>query len=299
MKIGKLVQHYAADIFAYCDRNPGELDNLMDWEYSNRVFGLMFPFCAENDALTAEESVRYWKVPKPGFAAYFFACGKTRLRVTSQWFASYKGQFTDYLLDKRIISSIEEAENLPSHDYVSAVPDIGEYPNTESAAQMDGEVQNVLNRIKRDIAWLENRLTTSPKSSGGNYGGDDAKDFTQYSFNGKGPYGKGRLVLAVIRHWIKENKPANVNVLSAAFPQKLTGVGGNSGLLMSLQKAQMLYRQTGHPRHIMTRNMFDTVITGDNKEYAVSSQWKVLNIRYFINHARKWGYEIKPIASNY
>ncbi|MGI9337154.1 MAG: hypothetical protein ACR2P4_01405 [Gammaproteobacteria bacterium] len=159
-------------------------------------------------------------------------------------------------------------------------------------------MQAVLKRIRHDIAWLEKRLTTPPKESGDNCDGGDAADFTQYFFNGKGPYDKERLVLAVIRHWVREKRTANVNALSMEFPQKLTGAGGSSGLLMSLQKAQMLFQQTGYPQRIMTRGRFDTIVTGDGREYTVSSQWTNLNIRYFIDNARRLGYEIKQFAGD-
>ncbi|MGI9338583.1 MAG: hypothetical protein ACR2P4_08755 [Gammaproteobacteria bacterium] len=288
MKIGEIVRYYAADIFAYCDGDPAELHNLMDWEYSNFVFGLEFPFCAESDALTPEESVRYWKVPKPGFAAYFSACGKSRLRVTSQWYENNRRLFTNYLLDKDIIDDREQVENLTLPRAASAA-DIGAYTDAGDMAQMDEDVQTVLNRINRDIAWLKNRLTIPPKDGG------DAKDFTQYFFNGKGPYGKGRFVLAVIRHWVEENAPANIYELNEAFPQNLTGVGRKGVLLMPLHEAQNIRDKTGHFRHVNTNKRIEFVRTGDGSRYAVSNQWKPSNIGSFINNARNLGYDIRAV----
>lgn len=289
MKIGELVKYYAADIFAYCDSDPAELDKLMDWEYSNYVFGLEFSFCAQSDALTPEESVRYWKVPKPGFAAYFSACGRTRLRVTSQWYENNRGLFVNYLLNKGIIDDREETENLTPR--AASAADIDAYSG--GAVQMDEDVQTVLNRIKRDVAWLENRLTIPPQG-GNNYGGGDYKDYTQFLFNGTS-YNKGRLVFAVISHWVKENAPANIDELNEAFPQNLTGVGRKGVLLLPLYQARGIYDTTGHLRHVHTHKRIEFVRTRDGGRYAVSNQWKPSNIRLFINNARRLGYDIRAV----
>lgn len=94
MKIGKLVQKYIPKIFAYCEKNPNELNNLQNKEYSKQNFGIHFPFCLETYLIATEQSRRYWK-------ASYDVCKKT-VRVTSQWFEYNRPQFETYLLEKGI-----------------------------------------------------------------------------------------------------------------------------------------------------------------------------------------------------
>lgn len=296
MKIGQLVKYYAGDIFAHCEENPDELVNLMDWEYSNRVFDLMHPFCAESNSLTLEESRRYWKVPQPGFAAHFVVCGK-QVRVTSQWYNSSRGKFVDYLVEKGIIHDEAQAENL-SLSRRSAAGQRDRAFVKQEATEMNDEIKTVLNRMKRDIAWLENHIARTQHGGEAVYASEqmqDGKDYTRYRFKGQ-DYGKGRLVLAVVRDWCKENHPQNLAELNAAFPQRLTGVGGQSVLFMPVAQARDNFKRKLHRRHIMTGNSFDTVRTDDGEEYAVSSQWRPENIRRFLDNARdRLGYQIEEI----
>ncbi len=94
MKIGKLVQKYIPQIFAYCEKKPVELNNLLNKEYSKQNFGIHFPFCMEAEIITPEQSRRYWKNP-------YDVCKKT-VRVTSQWFEYNRSHFETYLLEKGI-----------------------------------------------------------------------------------------------------------------------------------------------------------------------------------------------------
>ena len=94
MKIGKMVQKYIPEIFAYCEKNPNELNNLLNKEYSKQNFGINFSFCLEKDLIATEQSRRYWKDP-------YDVCKKT-VRVTSQWFEYNRSHFETYLLEKGI-----------------------------------------------------------------------------------------------------------------------------------------------------------------------------------------------------
>ena len=94
MKIGKMVQKYIPKIFAYCEKNPNELNNLLNKEYSKQNFGINFPFCLETYLIATEQSRRYWKDP-------YDVCKKT-VKVTSQWFEYNRSHFETYLLEKGI-----------------------------------------------------------------------------------------------------------------------------------------------------------------------------------------------------
>ena len=94
MKIGKLVEKYIPEIFAYCEKNPNELNNLLNKEYSKQNFGINFPFCLETYLIATEQSRRYWKDP-------YDVCKKT-VKVTSEWFEYNRSHFETYLPEKGI-----------------------------------------------------------------------------------------------------------------------------------------------------------------------------------------------------
>lgn len=98
MLIGKLVKDHISDIFRYCEtQDRDELFNLMNKEYSKKVFGINFPFCKEvSSIMKDDEYIRFWK-------ADYVVRNKT-LRVSSQWVIGSKDIFLDYLLSKSIIS---------------------------------------------------------------------------------------------------------------------------------------------------------------------------------------------------
>lgn len=103
MKIGKLVQKYIPKIFAYCEKKPVELNNLLNKEYSKQNFGIHFPFCLEAEIIAPEQSRRYWKVS--------YDVSKKTVRVTSQWFEYNRSQFETYLLEKGMVNEEEFKED--------------------------------------------------------------------------------------------------------------------------------------------------------------------------------------------
>ena len=108
MKIGELVRKYIPKIFAYCEKNPNELNNLQNKEYSKQNFGINFPFCLEAEIITPEQSIRYW-------TTRYQVCEKT-LRVTSQWWDSSRYIFMKYLLQRGIVNEEEFEENTSTQE---------------------------------------------------------------------------------------------------------------------------------------------------------------------------------------
>lgn len=112
MPIGELVRYYISDIFAYCEQNLDELGNLMSEEYSNRIFGVSYPFCMETTVVEqTDNNRRFW-------ALEYFVCGKT-VRVTNHWFEPSRSKFVQYLVDKNIINETEVADLLQSINEVN------------------------------------------------------------------------------------------------------------------------------------------------------------------------------------
>ncbi len=135
MKIGKLVQKYIPEIFAYCEENPDELNNLLDEKYSKQKFGINFSFCREATIITGEKSKRYWKRIGP-----YDVCGKT-VRVTNQWFDDNRPHFETYLKKKGIVNRKEVAENT-TRDTNSEEDELVIRPAHERISQKKGIVPN-------------------------------------------------------------------------------------------------------------------------------------------------------------
>lgn len=112
-----------------------------------------------------------------------------------------------------------------------------------------------------------------------------SKDYTRYIFQGNA-YNKRKLVLAVIQHWIIENKPNNLSDLLINFPQEIR----SGGMFVPLSEAQEIYNRQGIYRHFLGNN--EIVEFSDSTQYAISNQWGKGNIEKFINQAKKVGFEI-------
>lgn len=98
MLIGELVKDHIYKIFQYCEtEDRDELFQLMDKEYSKRMFNINFPFCKKVELIIEDgEYVRFWKKD--------FKVRNKTLRVSSQWVIGNKDLFLDYLLSKKIIN---------------------------------------------------------------------------------------------------------------------------------------------------------------------------------------------------
>lgn len=99
MKIGELVRSKIHQIFQYClDNDIEELNRLKDKAYSNRKFGINFPFCSKVE-IAADDTVRYWKDT--------YKVNGELLRVSSQWNYRHTSGFLNYLKNFGIISEMD------------------------------------------------------------------------------------------------------------------------------------------------------------------------------------------------
>ena len=107
------------------------------------------------------------------------------------------------------------------------------------------------------------------------------RDYTQYIFEGE-IYNKRKLVLAVLKKYLQNNPPQNIDSLKGKFR--------NKRLFASLEEAKEKARRQGQPRHFLKDE--DIIIIGENK-YAISNQWGVGNIEDFIEDVQKLGLHIE------
>ena len=109
------------------------------------------------------------------------------------------------------------------------------------------------------------------------------KDYTKYSLNGVGSYGKGRLALEVVRLFI-ESTPVDYKELINLLPKHL---------VKTIEEVERWKLQTSdtHKRWFEK----DVLMSGDDVKFVVSSQHGKDNISRIFELANKFGYEIKEI----
>lgn len=117
--------------------------------------------------------------------------------------------------------------------------------------------------------------------------GSKTKDITRYHFNGK-TYGKGRLVLAVIKKYVADNPDVTFAELEAAFPQNLQG---SHGVFREKQDAITLANEK-RKRHFINE---EECIQLKDLAIAVCSQWGIGNIGRFTDKAKELSYMITEV----
>ncbi len=159
----------------------------------------------------------------------------------------------------------------------------GLFSRLEAHAKGFDTPANVIEKILNHYEGIQESSGKSTKPS------PSGRDNTQYLFQGR-TYGKGRLVLAVIKNYAENHPHISADELRAIFPEQLQG--SEHGVLKGYAEAQKIFEQTGHKRHFLKPNelvqLSDTTI-------AVSNQWGKGNIDNFIQAARAIGYEITPV----
>ena len=114
------------------------------------------------------------------------------------------------------------------------------------------------------------------------------RDIKKYDFN-KQAYGKGRLVLAVVKEYISNNPHTSFNELLEIFPKNIQG---STGVFSRQDDAQDIYERTGHKRHFVKP---DELIQLSDCVIAVSAEWGRSNINNLIQQAQSIGYTISPV----
>ena len=106
------------------------------------------------------------------------------------------------------------------------------------------------------------------------------RDNSKYIFK-KSKYGKGKLVLEVIKEYISENPNTKFSDLANIFSKKIQG---SSGVFATQEKAKEIYSKKGIKRHFLKP---DELISLSDSIIAVSDQWGIKNIDKFIDMVNK------------
>jgi len=109
------------------------------------------------------------------------------------------------------------------------------------------------------------------------------RDRNGYTFNGE-QYGKGPLVLAILREHVRANPKSTFDLLKKAFPDELLK---GYGVFQSYEKAMDISKV--RKRFFLNDNQ---LVRLNDKNIAICNQWSSDNILPFLSHARKLGYKI-------
>ena len=112
------------------------------------------------------------------------------------------------------------------------------------------------------------------------------RDTTRYMWNGN-VYLKNRLVLAVVRDYVKNNPTVTVSKLKQVFDKSLQG---SIGVVEDARIA--IFRHDCDTRFFAKET--ERIQTADGYVF-VCSQWGIVNILNFIKRAEQLGYQIEEI----
>jgi hypothetical protein len=112
-----------------------------------------------------------------------------------------------------------------------------------------------------------------------------SKDFRKYKYKNKN-FGKGRLVLEVMKDYSNKNPEVTFAQLQKVFPP---AVQGASGVFTSKDDAIHIYEKTNRRRHFLKPI---ELIEIQDETIAICNQWGIDNIDSFVKRARGYGFEI-------
>ena len=149
------------------------------------------------------------------------------------------------------------------------------------------EIERAISNLKISVC-LKSPLTEQPTVPIVPYKptviGIRGQDTTKYIFNNR-KYGKGKLVLAVVQQYMKDNPTTTANLLTTVFPKGLQGSIG----VVKLVRDTPTNCQDPHKRFFLDET---SIIHTATEDCAVCSQWGIGNINGFINRAKELGYDI-------
>ena len=114
------------------------------------------------------------------------------------------------------------------------------------------------------------------------------KDTSRYKFMGN-TYGKGKLVLAVVKKYVDDHPSDTFKDLQTAFPDKLQGGKGVVRLDSSVSPTD---KGIGGKKRYFVKASDIIVLPSSGEKVLVSIDWGIGNIENFIQQAESLGYSI-------
>jgi len=143
MKIGEMVKSSLPKIKYYCENNDkNELNNLLDYNYSKKVFGIGFPFFIETKDINENEQK---KQSRRFYKDTFQICDK-KVHATSQWFDYHMDRFKVYMekIDKSELKVTAENEKNNENQNGLFEDEINSNPHEYNNFTYERDLQNSL-----------------------------------------------------------------------------------------------------------------------------------------------------------
>jgi len=119
---------------------------------------------------------------------------------------------------------------------------------------------------------------------GENY--SDDKDYSQYRLDGKFVGGKGKLVLAVVKEYVRKHPNITLEEINNVFKGL---IGKKVGFVDTYDNAKTKFEhQKKKVRHFLN----ESIILSNDQEIVVSTEWDRRNIKKFITKATNLGFTI-------
>ena len=115
-----------------------------------------------------------------------------------------------------------------------------------------------------------------------------SKDYSRFTFNGQ-DYNKGKLVNAVIRHYIENNPTTTYAELKQKFPNPIQGA---FGVFDTKASAEDISQRSGHKRHHINP---DEEIKLINETICTCTQWNPENIKKIIRQSDTLGLKVEIV----
>ena len=142
------------------------------------------------------------------------------------------------------------------------------------------EITNLKKRISElEKILLKNNTQEKPKTQQSN------RDKTKYIFEGK-IYPKNRLVLAIIKQYIKQNNPC-YEELNNVFDKSL------QGSLKVVELYENAIKISDASKRYFLKE--EDILVLQNQKVVVCTQWGIFNIVKFIKQAQSLGFNIETI----
>lgn len=155
------------------------------------------------------------------------------------------------------------------------------YERLENLAQGFDTPANVIEKLLNHYEKCDQSISEPPQHPVAR----SRRDTTKYLFNSQ-TYGKGRLVLAVVKDYVARNPQISFDELLEQFSK---GIQGSSGVFNHQQIADEIYKRTGHKRHFVKSS---ELVQLSDSIVAVSKEWGADNIDEFVRHAESLGLTI-------
>lgn len=120
---------------------------------------------------------------------------------------------------------------------------------------------------------------------------DSSRDKTKYLFNGL-TLGKGRFVLEVIKEYLKHNHVI-FERLKQIFPNEMQG---SIGVINTMDFINEKYQGQSKKRHFVKED--EVLLSVDQIEFAVSTEWGIGNINNIVDFAINEGFKIEVLNND-